>query len=523
MVFGFDLHDTLRNKRDIQTVMQRNDRLEEIIDLVHAKYVDTIDKSQLYKEAISGILKNLDPHTVYIPGDEVQGVNEDLEGGFFGIGVEFSIVRDTIEVIAVIENGPAERAGVVVGDQLVKVGDSLVAGKKITSQGIIHMLRGRQHSTVNVTLREPISGKEKQVPIIRDEVPIYSIDADLKLDSNTGFIKINRFSATTYTEFNKALKSLKEQGITQLIVDLRENPGGYLDAATMVADEFLDDNKLIVYTQGLHTPKTEYKAGEKGMFETGRLAILVDESSASASEILSGAIQDWDRGVIVGRRTYGKGLVQEQYDMEDGAALRLTVAKYYTPAGRCIQRPFDKGKEAYAMDFEKRFEDGELTGTDTTTRKDTTRYYTSNHRTVYGGGGISPDVYVPYDTSKLSSGLLNMVFSDELRSALWDYFIHNKANFNYKGVKEYDAQFNDEDKIIKNYLVLLKPGDRKSAEKILSKPLNKAYFKLQVKAQMARFLFRENGYYAIYTKDDNVVKKALEILNSAQYSKIIGR
>jgi carboxyl-terminal processing protease len=521
MIFGFDMRDTLRNKRDIQSVMLRNDRLEEIIDLVHEKYADTINANQLYKDAIGGILKHLDPHTVYIPADEVQGVNEDLEGGFFGIGVEFLIVRDTIQVISVIENGPAEKAGMVIGDQLLKVGDSIVAGKKITSEGIIQMLRGKQYSSVILTLKEPGRSKEKQVAIIRNTVPIYSIDADLKIDSNTGFIKINRFSATTYDEFYKALKKLKEQGITQLIVDLRDNPGGYLEAATSVADEFLDDNKLLVYTQGLHTPKTEYKAGKKGLFETGKLAILVDESSASASEILSGAIQDWDRGIIVGRRTYGKGLVQEQFDMEDGAALRLTVAKYYTPAGRCIQRPFDKGKEAYAQDFEKRFEDGELTGTDTATSRDTTRYYTSKHRLVRGGGGISPDVHVPYDTSRFSAALLNIVFSDDLRSVIWDYFIHNKAGFSYKNIEDYNAQFNDEDNVIKNYLDSLKPADKAGVMKILKKPGNATYFKMQVKAQMARFLFRENGYYAISVKDDNVVKKALEIMNSNEYLKLI--
>jgi len=523
MIFGFDLRDTLRNKRDIQAVIERNDRLEEIIDLIHDKYVDTVNNNGLYKEAINGILKNLDPHTVYIPADEVEEVKEDLEGGFFGIGVEFSIVRDTIQVISVIEKGPAEQAGVVVGDQLIKVGDTVVAGKKISSEGIIHMLRGKQHSSVSVTLKDPVKGTEKQVPIVRDEVPIYSVDASLKIDSVTGFIRINRFSATTYNEFSKALKELKAQGIKQLIVDLRENPGGYLDAATMIADEFLDDNKLIVYTKGIHAPKTEYKAGEKGMFETGKIAILVDESSASASEILSGAIQDWDRGVIVGRRTFGKGLVQEQFELSDGAALRLTIAKYYTPSGRCIQRSFEKGKEAYEKDYEDRLTDGELTGKDTVTRADTTVYYTSKHRAVYGGGGISPDVYVPYDTVRLSSALLGMVFSDELKTVLWDHFIHERTNLNYKTIAEYNEQFKDEEKITKSYFAVLKPDERKAAQKILSKPESLNYFNLQIKAQIARFLFRENGYYAVYTKDDKVVQKALQVMNGDTYSKLINR
>ncbi|MBS1688636.1 MAG: PDZ domain-containing protein, partial [Bacteroidetes bacterium] len=328
MTLGFNLRDTLRNKRDIQTIIERNDRLEEIIDLINEKYVDSVNTNVLYKDAVTGILSHLDPHTVYIPADELEGANEDLEGGFFGIGVEFAIVRDTIEVTSVIQGGPAERAGVEVGDQLIKVGDSVVAGRKITSDHIISMLKGKQNSRVYVTMQDAYSSRQRQVAITRDVVPIYSVETSLMLDSITGFIKINRFSANTYDEFATALKKLKGAGMKHLIVDLRENPGGYLDAATMIADEFLDDEKLIVYTQGIHSPRSDYKANVAGMFEKGRLALLVDESSASASEILSGAIQDWDRGVIIDRRTFCKGLVHKQYHMNDGAALRLTPAKY---------------------------------------------------------------------------------------------------------------------------------------------------------------------------------------------------
>ncbi|MGN6566658.1 MAG: S41 family peptidase [Flavipsychrobacter sp.] len=524
MTLGFNLRDTLRNKRDIQTIIERNDRLEEIIDLINEKYVDSVNSNLLYKDAVTGILSHLDPHTVYIPADEVESANEDLEGGFFGIGVEFAIVRDTIEVTSVIQGGPAERAGVEVGDQLIKVGDSIVAGRKITSDHIISMLKGKQNSRVYVTLQDAYSNRQRQVAITRDVVPIYSVETSLMLDSVTGFIKINRFSANTYDEFANALKKLKGAGMKHLIVDLRENPGGYLDAATMIADEFLDDQKLIVYTQGLHSPRTEYKANEFGMFEKGRLAILVDESSASASEILSGAVQDWDRGVIIGRRTFGKGLVQEQYEMEDGAALRLTIAKYYTPSGRCIQRSFAKGRDSYEKDFEHRFETGELTGRDTVGMQDTTKYYTANHRVVYGGGGIKPDIYVPYDTARFSAGLLTMIYGEDLKSLIWDYFIHNRNIQKYRNISDFDVRFNGENDIEAKYIAGLKTSaERKVAGKLLSNPKNAAYFKLLIKAQLARFYFRENGFYSISTKDDNVVQKALQVLNSTEYSKIVGR
>ena len=521
MVLGFGLRDTLRNKRNLSTVIERNDRLEEIIDLVREKYVDTINSNLLYKDAISGILKSLDPHTVYIPAEELQGVNDDLDGGFSGIGVEFSIVRDTIEVTSVIENGPASSAGVEIGDQLIKVGDTLVAGINITSSRIIHLLKGKQRSNVYVTLKRASNGMFKQLPITRDIIPVYSVDASIMLDSVTGFIKINRFSATTYNEFSKALTKLLAQGAKQLIIDVRDNPGGYLDAVTSILDDLLDDNKLLVYTKGIHTPKTEYKTGDKGAFEKGKLAILVDESSASASEILAGAIQDWDRGVIIGRRTFGIGLVQEQYELPDGAALRLTVAKYYTPSGRCIQRSFANGREAYMEEYHKRFETGELTGKDSIAIADTTPFYTAKHRLVYGGGGIKPDVYVPYDTLLMSGVLMDMIYSPELKTAIWDYFIRNRKSFKYKNIVDFNESFNAQEQVINSYLATLDPDTRKEVLKELTKPVKSEYFKLQIKAQVARFLFHDNGYYAISTKHDEVINKALDVLNSSRYSKII--
>ena len=522
MILGFNLRDTLRSKRDISTVIVRNDRLDDLIDLVNEKYVDTVNSNLLYKDAVTGILKSLDPHTIYIPAERVATVNEGLEGGFSGVGVEFAIVRDTIEVTSVIDKGPAATAGIEIGDQLIRVSDTLVAGVNITAERIGHLLKGKQQSVVSVTIMRAAK-LLKPLSIIRGLIPTYSVEASIMLDNQTGYIKISRFSATTAAEFKSAMQKLMGLGAKQLIVDLRENPGGYLDAATSIAGNFLDANKLLVYTKGIHVPKTEYRSSEKGLFDSGRLAVLVDESSASASEILAGAIQDWDRGVVIGRRSFGKGLVQEQYELPDGAAIRLTIARYYTPSGRSIQRSFARGREAYMQDYEKRFEDGELTGNDSALVSDTIPYYTANHRLVFGGGGIQPDVYVPYDTTRLSLTFQNLVFSPELKTAIWDYFIQNRAQMKYGSIDEFTRSFNGQEKVAGRYLANLDPGTRRMVIKELMKPVNKDYLQLQIKARLARFLFQDNGYYSISVQNDDVVNKALAILNSDQYSKLIGR
>lgn len=523
MTIGFKLRDSLRNKRDIATIIQRNDRVEQIIDLINARYVDSVSANNLYQDAVEGIIRNLDPHTVYIPADRLQTVNEELEGSFFGIGVEFSIVQDTIQITSVIESGPAEAAGIQIGDKLIKVGDSVVAGTGITSARIIKMLKGKQFSKVFLTMMEPLSTRERIVTLKRDAIPKYSIEAGVMLDEVTGIIKITRFSATTYEEFVKHLAKLKKQGMQQLIVDLRQNAGGYMEPAKQIADEFLSGDKLIVMTKGVNSMARQYIAGETGAFEEGKLVILVDEQSASASEILAGAVQDWDRGIIVGRRTFGKGLVQDQFDLEDGSALRLTIAKYYTPSGRSVQRSFENGKEAYDHDFLKRYETGELTGMDTTMLADTTRYYTANKRVVYGGGGIKPDVYVPYDTTKLSTSLLDLIFSDNVKTTVWDYYIRNRVMLkNYKSVKEFDAKFKA-DTLVQRYLSMQDRKTRKVVEMMLKKESHKSFFALQMKAQLARMLFRDNGYYTIAYKDDNMVEKAMSLLKGKNYSAIVSR
>jgi len=523
MLLGFNLRDSLRNKRDIAYVIERNDRLEQIVDLIKEKYVDSVNTDLLYEDAVNGILSHLDPHTTYITPGEMQGVTEDLEGSFFGIGVEFSILRDTIQVTSIIESGPAQRAGVDVGDKLLKVGDSVVAGTGISSERIIKMLRGKQHSKVLVTLQPATGTNQKRVVIERDAIPFVSVEASLLLDPHTAYIKITRFSATTFDEFTKALRELTEKGARSLIIDLRQNPGGYLDAATAIADELLDNEKLIVYTEGRNAPRRDYKAEKPGLFEKGKLAILVDEGSASASEILAGAVQDWDRGVIIGRRTYGKGLVQEQYEMDNGAALRLTIAKYYTPSGRSIQRTYAKGREAYAEDFTQRFHSGELLGRDTNTIADTTKYYTNNKRQVYSGGGILPDILVPYDTAKLNNALLSVVFSEGTRNFLWEYFLQNRTALRlFKSASAFNEGF-DVAVLVKAFEQKVPEGMGGHFKMVMSKPATRQYFELQLKAQLARFLFRNSGYYAISAQGDEMVQKALQALRGGQYSMLIGR
>lgn len=523
MALGFNLRDTLRGKRDIQAVMQRNDRLEQIIDLINEKYVDSVKTDELYKGAIEGILSDLDPHTSYIPADELEEVNEDLEGSFYGIGVEFYIFDDTMNVTAVVPGGPADKAGVITGDKIIKVGDSVIAGRQIPSDNVIKMLKGRLNSKVSVTLKDPVSNAMKQLTIARGEIPVVSVDANLMLDSKTGYIKINRFSATTYDEFTRALKGLKASGMEQLVIDLRQNPGGYLEAAQHIADELLEGDKLIVYTKGTHSKRIDYKTEGLQGFEKGKIAILIDEGSASASEILSGAVQDYDRGIIVGRRSYGKGLVQEQYDLDDGAALRLTVAKYYIPSGRCIQRSYKNGRDAYDEDFMRRFENDVLKGNDSIITDDTARYYTANKRVVYGGGGIKPDVFVPFDTARLTPGLSNMLYSEDARRTVWNYYMHNRAQLlQYKTITDFSTKYSG-DELVAGFLKMQDPTFRRAVERVLRNQTNLSYFRLQLKAQLARILFRSNGYYSITTWDDAVIRKAMETMNSTRYSAIIGR
>lgn len=522
ILIGFQLNKYLANKRPISNALERNDRLEEIIDIIGARYVDSVNADSLYEDAVTGILKHLDPHTVYIPARDMASVTEDLEGNFKGIGVEFYILRDTLMITSVIKDGPSYDAGLQTGDKILKVNDSSVIG--ITNEKIISTLRGLEGSDVRLGLFRPFENKYLDVKVKRGVIPIYSVDAAYMIDGITGYIRINRFSATTYREFMKALNTLLKQGMTQMVLDLRQNPGGYLDAATAIADELIGGNKLLVYTEGRMSEKEKYMSGQKGKFETGRLAVLVDEGSASASEILAGAIQDWDRGVIVGRRTYGKGLVQEQFELGDGSALRLTIARYFTPSGRSIQRPYDKGREEYETDFENRFRNGSLNAPDTAAPADTLRYFTEErHRVVYGGGGIKPDIITPYPTSRYADELYQLLSAPVLNNTIYEYYaLHSREMSVYRTFQQFDASFT----ITPQLLGALKAGF--SAEyapqtaRVWSDPQAMQFIRSRIKAILARMLFRTNGYYQQVNKEDNVVLRALGILRSREYTAVVG-
>lgn len=384
--------------QNISNVQQR--KLFQVIAAVNSLYVDTVSDKKLVESSISGIIKDLDPHTTYTPAEEVQRMREPLEGSFEGIGVQFSIIEDTINVVQTISGTPAEKVGVLPGDQIIYIDTALVAGRKIQNSDVFKKLRGKRGTEVIIKVKRKGVKELLEFKIFRDKIPIYSVDASYMADKNIGYIKINSFGSTTAEEFRKAFTTLKKQGMKDLILSLQMNGGGYLGTAIQLVDEFLGSGKLIVYTQGIHQPRNDAEATSRGNFENGRLVVLVDEYSASASEIVSGAIQDWDRGVVVGRRTFGKGLVQRELNLADGSALRLTTAHYYTPSGRSIQKPYKDGTEKYYRDIFNRSLKGEMMHADSIHFPDSLKFTTRVlKRTVYGGGGIMPDVFVPVDTT----------------------------------------------------------------------------------------------------------------------------
>lgn len=481
--------------------------LQEVMDLLKYKYVDTLDLSDAQEEAIEGLLSHLDPHSIYIPPAKVQAVNEDLDGNFEGIGVEFNIIRDTVNIMNVISGGPSDLAGVLTGDKILLVDDTVqVAGKNITNDKIRKLLRGPRNSIVKATMLR--GSKKVDVNIKRGVIPLYSVDAAYITAPGTGYIKINKFSATTYTEFVQAVRKLQKEGMDKLIIDLRQNGGGLLDAATRIADELLDGNKLIVYTQGKSSPRQDYKCSKPGLFEKGGLTILVDEGSASASEVLSGAIQDWDRGEIIGRRTFGKGLVQEPFDLSNGGTLRLTIARYYLPSGRSIQKSYQNGREAYEEDIANRFNHGEFLNRDSIRPVDTIKYETAGGKTVYAGGGIMPDVFLPFDTTRYSPFLTELYTRNIFGDFIYAYYIANAASFSqYKDAAAFNQQFQVDNSLINAFRA------HAEAAKVNTAKMNakdEAEIRIRIKALLARQLWRSEGFYMVSNTDDPVILKAVE-------------
>ena len=484
-------------------------KLREVLTKVHDEYVDTVNTRNLVDEAITEMLHKLDPHSSYIPAQDRIAANEDLRGNFDGIGVEFNIFQDTIVVVTPLSGGPSEALGVQSGDKIIRVDDKNLAGIGVTSADVMKALKGPKGTEVKVTILR--RGKEIDYKIVRDKIPQYSVDVSYMVDNQIGYIKVNRFAATTYDEFHQALSKLKEQGMKKLILDLQGNPGGYMNIAIDMADDFLKAGKKIVFTKGKDKKNnSEAFSTDRGSFEQGDLIVLVNEGSASASEIVSGALQDNDRALIVGRRSFGKGLVQSPFDLSDGSELRLTVSRYYTPSGRSIQKPYQDGDE-YALDIISRYNHGEFFHADSIKFNDSLKYITPNGRTVYGGGGIMPDYFVPLDTSLNSHYLNELYTSTSIQEYTFDYAERHKEELEKKGYEDYLKNFAVTDKMISE---LIKVGERNKV-KPNTKELKekKQLFQVHIKAQIARKLWGNDGFYPVFNETNEVFKQAVKLFD----------
>ena len=506
MFFGYNLHKETQGKNFFGT--SKDNALEEAIDLIKTKYVDSVKLDTLQENAIEQMMNELDPHSVYIPASELQQVNEDLEGKFEGIGVEFNIFSDTVNVLYVVAGGPGDKAGLQIGDKILKVNDASITTKNISSDDVKKMVRGERGSKAVLQILR--GSQQLSATVVRDMIPVSSVDASYMVNTETGYIKLDKFSDHTYEDFMTALQSLKKAGMRKLILDLRGNPGGFMNEATDIADEFLDDNKLIVYTKGINSPREDYKAKRPGLFETGKLTVLVDELSASASEVLAGALQDWDRATIIGRRTFGKGLVQKQYELSDHSALRLTVARYYTPLGRSIQRPYDKGKKVYMDEIWQRYSDGEVLYADSNKITNGKQYKTRSGKIVYGGGGIMPDIFVPLDTSHYSRSVSRALVDGSFNNFVYDYYLQHKNEIQqYKDATDYTEHFNKENEMWDQF-VRYETKDSLDIKNVSSK--DKDLLQKRLKAYLARFRWRTSGFYQVLNLDDRAIQKALEEL-----------
>ncbi|MDB5232542.1 MAG: carboxy-terminal processing protease [Chitinophagaceae bacterium] len=511
MTFGMFIGYRLKESTSGAVAFLKNTNrtsLQEVLELIRSKYVDPVKADSLTENVIDDLLSKLDPHSVYIPAKELAEANEDMQGNFQGIGIEFQLIADTVNVTNVVAGGPSEKAGIMVGDKFLAVNDTArLAGIKTTADNIRKNLRGPEGSSVKVTLLRDNS--KKNIMITRGIIPLPAVDVAYLLNENTGFIRINKFSETVYSEFMVNLEKLQKKGMKQLVLDLRGNGGGLVNEATKIADEFLSDDKLITYTQGDKVGRQEYRCKKDGLFETGKLAVLVDETTASASEILVGALQDWDRATIIGRRTFGKGLVQQPFQLSDGSGLRLTVARYYTPVGRNIQKPYNKGKEQYEEELIQRFHNGEVVIGDTA-KPQGKAYKTPGGRLVYGGGGITPDVFVPYDTTTQPKQILELYMKGTLSEFIYKSYIRNRNFFNtLKSPEELAQQYHPSEKEW-NELKQFAEQDSISLDKVPAKA--KAEMLTRLQPLMARQMWRTEGYYEISNKTDPMLAKALAAL-----------
>lgn len=503
---------------------RQQQKLLMVENIVNNLYVDNVDDEKIVENAVRGILENLDPHSSYSTKEETTSSQETMQGSFSGIGIQFNMQKDTLYVVQTIAGGPSEKVGILPGDRFIAVNDSIIAGRKLKNTDIMKRLRGPKGTKVNIKVKRGSNAELLEFRITRDDIPLNSIDAVYMADGKTGYIRLSRFAATSYKEFKDAITKLKKQGMQQLILDLTDNGGGYMQIAAQIANEMLNRGNLIVYTQGRKSPRQNLNADGSGTFRTQKVVVMINQFSASASEILSGAIQDWDRGVVVGRRSFGKGLVQREFLLPDSSSFRLTIARYYTPSGRNIQKPYVKGdREDYDKDIIDRYNHGELQSADSIHFADSLKHTTLRlHRTVYGGGGIMPDVFVPLDTTQYTDYHRRLVAKGIIPQFALRYVDKNRVDLK--------AQYPDAQKFIKEFTVtdemLNNLVDAGKAEKVdfdkSQFAKSKEMLRTFVKAAIANDLFSTGAYFQIVNEQNDIYKEALSIINDdARYRKII--
>lgn len=521
LVFFINLSSSAQLKPKAVDPKETTMKFNTLMQLINYFYVEDVDQPKLTEEAIIAVLKELDPHSVYISKKEVDRTNEPLVGNFDGVGIQFQIYKDTILVISPVPGGPSEKLGIMAGDKIIRINKEDAFGKKVNNQYVLDRLRGPRGSAVDVSIFR--SGRKELIEytITRDKIPINSIDAAYMLSDNIGYIKLSRFAATSTDEFVEVSNKLKKLGMKNLIFDLRDNTGGYLNVAFDLADQFLPAGKLAVYTKGLRSPKQDFVATSNGTFETGKLIVLIDEGSASASEIVAGAVQDWDRGLILGRRSFGKGLVQRPYLLPDSSMVRITTARYYTPSGRCIQKPYADGEKDYRDEILNRYKHGEFIHADSIKFPDSLRYFTQNKRIVYGGGGIMPDYFIPLDTSFYSK-----YYEDVLRKGLVNEFCVQYVDSKRKELQKIYPDFNsfknkftDDQKLLDEFVLFAE--SKKITRKDKDLETSGLQIKTFLKALIAQNLFNREAFYETIVATDGDLLKAIDVIkNDAMFRKL---
>ncbi len=511
MFIGTNLGDRNLLKVKSGTVENAN-KLVSLIDFIEDNYVDSVNKQKLIDDAIESVLGNLDPHSYYLSSDEMLLERERMKGEFGGVGIEFVIMRDSLMVIKPIANGPSEVAGIQSGDRVISVNGEVISGKDLNSDAVQKLLKGAKGTKVKLSVYRPSTAEILDFEIKRGNIPIESIDAALMVSDSIGYIKLERFGERTYDEFMSAASALQDSGCKKLILDLRGNGGGLLGQAALITEEFLPQNLTIVTTRGLHSGSEEIKSTKQGRYVDMELAVLIDQSSASASEIVAGALQDWDRSVTIGRRSFGKGLVQHEMEMADNSALRLTVARYYTPTGRCIQRPY-ADSAAYKNDFHERMTSGELLNADSVRFPDSLKFRTPKGRIVYGGGGIMPDVFVPMDSMYFSGLLSEIVYSGIIREYCFDFVEQNRATLSKYSEMQFTRKFQVSDQMVSRLLERASDQDFELNGRVVKKI--SPQLKRRIKAQIARNLFGQNATYRVLLEEDSDFERAMQELTRA--------